>query len=100
VLTVTVLLDGVRRSVAWRGPDELMGDPEVILLARAVVAAGQIVQATPTSNGRPATLVDPFVAMLTLSEVFGGLGAVAAVEVGGHVPPLPPEEQARPVLIC
>jgi hypothetical protein len=97
VFTVSGLLDSEGGSVTWVGPDQLEGDPEVIVLARAAVAARVMAHATPTSSGRPATLVDPLVGMLTLGEAFGGSGAVGAgVKVEGDVPDLPPEERSKP----
>lgn len=101
MFTVTGLLDGRRREVTWRGRDDIVGDEAVVRSAWQLVAQGVRLEATPTSPGRVASLAEPFVAMVTLGEVYGGLAAVAAeLEVLGEVPTWPAEEQYDPGAIA
>jgi hypothetical protein len=98
VFTVTGVLDGDvegrRREVTWRGRDDVVGDAAVVRAAWQLVARAAGVAATPTSSLRPASLAEPFVAMVTLAEVFGGLGRVGAeLEVLGDVPAWPEGER-------
>lgn len=98
MFTVTGLLDGDaggrRREVTWRGRDDVVGDEAVVRSAWQLVARAAGVAATPTSSLRRASLAEPFVAMVTLAEVFGGLGRVGAeLEVLGEVPEWPESER-------
>lgn len=90
---------GRRREVTWRGRDDVVGDEAVVRAAWQLVAREAGVAATPTSSPRPASLAEPFVAMVTLAEVYGGLGRVGAeLELVGEVPEWPEEERGPGVI--